>query len=84
MYLTSVFHGICDSAHQTWSNNIFIATTAFLKEKVLPLLKQRPVDANGKNSDNKFAKLEHYLIANLKDYKIGAGDGLFTHNRLDR
>jgi hypothetical protein len=75
---------ICDSAHQTWSNNIFIATTAFLKEKVLPLLKQRPVDANGKNSDNKFAKLEHYLIANLKDYKIGAGDGLFTHNRLDR
>jgi hypothetical protein len=75
---------ICDSAHQRWSNNIFIATTAFLKEKVVPLLKQRPVNANGKNSDNKFAKLEHYLIANLKDYKIGGGDGLFTHNRLDR
>jgi hypothetical protein len=74
---------ICDSAHQTWSNNIFIATTAFLKEKVIPILKQRPVNANGKNGD-KFAKLEHYLIANLKDYKIGGGDGLFTHNRLDR
>jgi len=75
---------ICDSAHQQWSNNIFIATTAFLKEKVLPLLKQRPVNANGKNSDNKFAKLEHYLIDNLKDYKIAGGDGLFTHKRLDR
>jgi hypothetical protein len=54
-----------------------------LKEKVLPLLKQRPVNANGKNG-NKFSKLEDYLIANLKDYKIGGGDGLFTHNRLDR
>lgn len=71
------------SAHSSWSNNAFIATTAFLKEKVLPVLKQRPVNANGKNTD-KFAKLESYLIANLKDYTIAAGDGLFTHNRLDR
>lgn len=67
-----------------WSNNIFITTVQFLKDRVLPLLAQRPgVNANGKN-DDLFTKLEGYLMGNLRDYKIAQGPGLFTHNRLDR
>lgn len=67
-----------------WSNNIFITTVKFLKDRVVPLLAERPgVNANGKN-DDLFTKLESYLMGHLRDYKVAQGPGLFTHNRLDR
>ena len=67
-----------------WSNNIFIAPTAFMKETVLPLLKVRPgVNAAGRN-DDVFGKLETYLIGHLKNYTVAQGPGLFTHERHDR
>ena len=67
-----------------WSNNIFIAPTAFMKENILPLLMKRPgVNAKGRN-DDVFAKLEAYLGGHLKDYTVAQGHGLFTHERHDR
>ena len=67
-----------------WSNNIFIAPTAFMKQTVLPLLKKRPgVNATGRN-DDVFGKLETYLIGHLKNYTVAQGPGLFTHERHDR
>ena len=70
----------CSSNHSTWSNNVFIAKTSFLKEKVLKLLEGLPKEG----MDHKFSRLENFLLANLKDYTIAGGHGLFTHNRLDR
>ena len=61
----------CSNVHQKWSNNIFIARTAWLKEK-LNLLE-----------DGDFM-MEETLIAKLKDYHLAGGIGLFKHNRLDR
>jgi len=62
----------CGYEHQKWSNNIFIAKTNWLKESVLPLL------------DNADFMMENTLIDTLKNYNLANGDGLFTHNRLDR
>jgi hypothetical protein len=74
----------CSSDHSRWSNNVFITTVAFLKEKAFPILHTRPgVGSNGKN-DDLFAKMENHLAENLKGYTIAGGVGLFKHNRLDR
>jgi hypothetical protein len=64
------------SEHAPWSNNIFIARTDFLKEKLLPLLEQ--------NREMPSTSMEEYLIHNLNGYNVAAGNGLFKHNRLDR
>jgi len=81
---TSRWYSCPEEGCAPWSNNIFIASTAFMKEKVLPLLNKRPgVNANGRN-DDVFGKLETYLIGHLKKYTVAQGPGLFTHERLDR
>ena len=64
------------SEHAPWSNNIFIARTDFLKEKLLPLLE--------KNRDMPSTSMERYLIENLNGYNVAAGNGLFMHKRVDR
>ena len=64
------------SEHAPWSNNIFIAKTDFLKEKLIPLLEaHREIPSTA---------MEKLLIDNLKGYSVAAGNGLFMHNRLDR
>lgn len=62
--------------HAPWSNNIFIANTQFLKDKLLPLLK--------KNRRVSTKAMETFITDKLKAYSVAAGDGLFSHNRLDR
>ena len=64
------------SEHAPWSNNIFIAKTDFLKEKLVPLLE--------KNRDIPSTSMEGTLIQNLNGYNVAAGHGLFMHNRIDR
>jgi hypothetical protein len=64
------------SEHAPWSNNIFIAKTDFLKEKLIPLLEA--------NRDMPSTSMEEYLIQHLTGYTVAAGNGLFKHNRLDR
>jgi hypothetical protein len=65
------------SKNNRWSNNVFIASTAFLKDRVFSVLNARGgLSANGKNSANTF-NLEDYLSKTLKDYTIAAGPGLF-------
>jgi hypothetical protein len=64
------------SEHAPWSNNIFIAKTDFLKEKLIPLLEA--------NRDMPSTSMEEYLIQHLTGYNVAAGNGLFKHNRLDR
>jgi len=64
------------SEHAPWSNNIFIAKTDFLKEKLLPLLEE--------HRDIPSTEMERKLIEKLKDYNVAAGHGLFKHNRMDR
>ena len=64
------------SEHAPWSNNIFIANTDFLKDKLVPLLE--------KNLDMPSTSMEQYLINNLNGYNVAAGHGLFMHNRIDR
>ena len=64
------------SEHAPWSNNIFIAKTDFLKEKLIPLLEA--------NRDMPSTSMEQYLIQHLTGYNVAAGNGLFKHNRLDR
>lgn len=64
------------SENAPWSNNIFIAKTDFLKEKLVPLLE--------KNRDMPSTSMEQYLIQHLSGYNVAAGNGLFKHNRLDR
>lgn len=64
------------SEHAPWSNNIFIARTDFLKEKLLPLLET--------NREMPSTSMEGYLIENLNGYSVAAGNGLFMHKRVDR
>ena len=64
------------SDHAPWSNNIFLAKTAFLNERLVPLLEQhRGVPSTA---------IEQILINELRGYNVAAGHGLFMHNRLDR
>ena len=80
----SRWYKCADKSCAPWSNNIFIATTNFMKTRALPILRSRPgVNANGRN-DNVFAKLENYLADHLTGYNLAQGPGLFTHERLDR
>jgi hypothetical protein len=75
--------------HQKWSNNIFITKTSYLKNIILPLIKN--VDVNS----DKYTGLEDILVS-YKNYlgknsnfdtiintysktKIAGGEGLFTH-----
>lgn len=64
------------SEHAPWSNNIFIAKTDFLKERLVPLLE--------KNREIPSTRMENTLIQNLNGYNVAAGNGLFMHNRIDR
>ena len=66
------------SIDNQWSNNIFIAKTQWMKDKVIPL-----IDLTGNNIKDHYV-LEHNLVDNLKDYNLAAGMGLFKHNRLER
>lgn len=64
--------------HQKWSNNIFIAKTTYLKEVILPLIKEFT------SNNDKYSGLEDVLINNnynnlFECTKIAAGPGLFTH-----
>lgn len=61
--------------HQKWSNNIFIAKTSYLKNTILPIIK------NFKNNNNNYTGLEHILshYDEINNIKIAAGEGLFTH-----
>ena len=74
--------------HQKWSNNVFIASTEWLKNILLPLVEEFQdvdkysglesilIDFNqhmGKTTD------VDRLIENYKNVRLGAGDGLFTH-----
>jgi hypothetical protein len=75
--------------HQKWSNNIFIANTLYLKNIILPLIKNFIVD------NNKYSGLEDILINYNKYYgknidldniiniyskiRIAGGEGLFSH-----
>lgn len=81
-YITSLIH-------QKWSNNIFIAKTSYLKNIILPLIKNFIID------NNKYTGLEDILINYNKYYgenieldniikiyskiKLAGGEGLFTH-----
>jgi len=65
-----------NSEHAPWSNNIFIAKTDFLKEKLVPLLEQ--------HRDIPSTRMERTLIEKLGGYNVAAGNGLFMHNRIDR
>mgnify|MGYP003386710612 CR=1 FL=1 len=61
--------------HQKWSNNIFMAKTSFLKDTILPIIK------DFKNNNNNYSGLELILSRcnKINDIKISAGEGLFTH-----
>jgi hypothetical protein len=61
--------------HQKWSNNIFISKTSFLKDTILPIIK------DFKNNNNNYSGLELILSRcnKINDIKISAGEGLFTH-----
>jgi hypothetical protein len=72
---------ICDFLCARWSNTIFIAETKFLKEIVLPYIKSHM------NNEDKIHLLEIILFGEkspLKQQLQAQGEGLFTHNRLDR
>jgi GR25 family glycosyltransferase involved in LPS biosynthesis len=66
------------SKENKWSNNIFIAKTQWMKDKIIPL-----IDLAQNNTKNIYI-FENNLIENLKDYNLAAGMGLFKHNRLER
>lgn len=66
---------ICGDEHNVWSNNIFIAKTQWLREKVLPVLQS----IQGRDT-----MMENKLMNHLKGYTLASGPGLFKHNRLDR
>lgn len=62
----------------TWSNNIFIADTKWMKDVIVPALEKSTIQ-------NKFKGVESTLAHGiLNEYIIAGGDGLFTHNRLNR
>lgn len=67
----------CSNNNNVWSNNVFIASTQWLKESVLPLL-----DYSMDNTQNK-QMFEDVLINKLDSYNLAAGQGLFTHNRVE-
>jgi len=67
----------CSNKDNVWSNNVFIASTQWLKESVLPLL-----DYSMDNTQNK-QMFEDVLINKLDSYNLAAGQGLFTHNRVE-
>jgi hypothetical protein len=68
----------CSDKDNTWSNNIFIAKTEFLRGRVQKLLEDRGM------ADRTDSNLEDFLMQNLKGYTLASGPGLFKHNRLDR
>jgi hypothetical protein len=70
---------ICSDEHNRWSNNNFIAKTDWLRDTVLPVVKKGLAD---NESDSEM--MEMVLIRNLRGYRVAAGPGLFTHERLDR
>ena len=71
---------ICDFKCTRWTNNIFIADTKFLKDVVLPYIKNPLYDTMHANLEDLFFREE----SPLKEQLQAAGEGLFTHTRLDR
>lgn len=67
----------CSNKNNVWSNNVFIASTEWLKNSVIPLL-----DVKMDNTGNK-QMFEDVLINKLDNYNLAAGQGLFTHNRIE-
>lgn len=72
---------ICNFSHNKWSNNIFIIDMAFLKEYIVPMIEKKLKESS------ETVNLEGVIWQNMhliETYLIAAGDGLFTHNRIDR
>ena len=74
---------VCSFIHNIWSNQIFLADMKFMKETILPLL-EKSKNANKYNGAEKLLDAECNATGALKDGLIAQGDGLFTHNRLNR
>jgi len=71
---------ICDFNDSRWGNNIFIASTQFLKDTILPYI-SKFID------DPKYTMMENILWEEnspIHGMLNAGGDGLFKHNRLDR
>lgn len=68
----------CSDQHNVWGNNIFIAKTQFLKDRVLKVIRDHGMETSEDSI------MENFLEKNLKGYTLAAGPGLFKHNRLDR
>ena len=71
---------ICDFNNSRWGNNIFIASTQFLKDTILPYISKFA-------DDPKYVNLESLLSEEqspINKMLNAGGDGLFKHNRLDR
>jgi hypothetical protein len=71
---------ICDFNNSRWGNNIFIASTQFLKDTILPYISKFA-------DDPKYTMMESLLweeSSPIHTMLNAGGDGLFKHNRLDR
>jgi hypothetical protein len=74
---------VCSFINNIWSNQIFLADMKFMKETILPLL-EKSKNANKYNGAEKMLDAQCTATGALKDGLIAQGDGLFTHNRLNR
>lgn len=59
------------SKNANWSNNPHIAKTQWVRDTILPRLGNRDIEVDLQSWWEK------------QDYRVGQGDGLFTHNRLN-
>ena len=74
--------------HQSWSNNVFIANTQWLKNVIVPLLSSSSGHDKYTGLEDVLINFERHvgqradldrLIENYKRVHLVAGDGLFTH-----
>ena len=76
---------ICNFNDNAWSNNVFIADTKWMKDVIVPVLETNLKTLGGNVDFNKLHGAESILTTSiLNEYLLAAGDGLFTHNRLNR
>lgn len=75
---------ICDFKDYHWSTNAYMAETQFLKDIIVPILKEHLT------TDDRYNGIETIMWVNdMKDneklhgYKLATGEGLFKHIRLD-
>lgn len=71
---------ICDFNNSRYGNNIFIASTQFLKDTILPYISKFADDHTYNMLENTLWE-ENSPIHNMLNT---GGDGLFKDNRLDR